>query len=128
MKRIAELFRRNWLGPLGLLGAAVAAAGILFPWKTVTGQGFINGTTDMVGWVLALLCLLYVLILFTHFRWNILLALAILVIGIYKYLQVAAETTLAPNVHPGIGLKLVMGGSLLMMAGTALLFRRKKEE
>lgn|GEM_PF-5893178 len=127
MSKISQLFRVNKLGPLGLIGAVAGVLGIFFPWKIVTGVGFINGTTDTLGWVMALLSALYALILFTNFKWNILLGLAVEIIALYIYFTVRKETRLQPGVEPGIGLYFLLAAGLLMILGTLLLFRSKKE-
>jgi hypothetical protein len=128
--KFRELFKQNRLSPLGLLGAVLTIAGVFFPWQITTlpgGRTFMeNGTLDILGWVLILLSVVYTLVLYTHFKWNILLAAGVKGIALYEYFRVMLETRSNPDTEPGLGVYFLLFSGLLMILGTVLLFRSKK--
>ncbi len=122
---IAKLFKVNKLGPLGLLAAIACFAGIVLPWKQ-TQHGLINGTLEPIGWIMAILIVLYVLLLFAHFKWNILVGLVLLIMSIYEWALVKGEITSNPTASVSYGLFVIMISSAVMILSKLLLFRKKK--
>lgn len=122
---IAKLFKVNKLGPIGLLAAIACFLGIILPWKQ-TQHGFINGTLEPIGWIMAILIVLYVLLLFANFKWNILLGFAMLIMSIYELWMVKAEIASDPKASVSYGLYVIMISALVMSLSKLLLFRKKK--
>lgn len=122
---IAKLFKVNKLGPLGLLAAIACFVGIFLPWKQ-TKIDLVNGTLEPLGWIMAILIVLYVLLLFANFKWNILLGVALLILSTYQYLQIRASMTVDADIQMKYGLYVIMISSLVMSVSKLLLFRKKK--
>lgn len=122
---IAKLFKVNKLGPVGLLAAIACFVGIILPWKQ-TQHGMINGTLEPIGWIMAILIVLYVLLLFANFKWNILLGLAMLILSIYEWVLARGEVSTDPLASVSYGLYVIMIGSFVMILSKVLLFRKKK--
>jgi hypothetical protein len=122
---IAKLFKVNKLGPLGLLAAIGCFVGIFLPWKQ-TQHGLINGTLEPLGWIMAILIVLYILLLFANFKWNILLGIALLIMSIYEWVLIKGELAGDPTASLGYGLYVIMICSLVMCLSKLLLFRKKK--
>ena len=122
---IAKLFKVNKLGPIGLLAAIACFVGIILPWKQ-TQHGFINGTLEPMGWIMAILIVLYVLLLFANFKWNILLGIALLIMGIYEWWLIRAEMASDSQASISYGLYVIMISALVMSLSKLLLFWKKK--
>jgi hypothetical protein len=122
---IAKLFKVNKLGPLGLLASIGCFVGIFLPWKQ-TQHGLINGTLEPLGWIMAILIVLYILLLFANFKWNILLGIALLIMSIYEWVLIKGELAGDPTASLGYGLYVIMICSLVMCLSKLLLFRKKK--
>lgn len=127
MSSIGKLFKTNKLGPLGLLAAVGAFVGVFLPWK-ITVHGLINGTLEPIGWIITVLIILYVLLLFAHFKWNILLGIVILSLATYEWWIIRGEIELDPTLRLSFGLPVIMISALVMSLSKVLLFRRKKTE
>ncbi len=131
---IAKLFKVNKLGPLGLLAATACAVGIFLPWKVaiITTAGktmriMSPGFYEPMGWIMGILIALYVLLLFANFKWNILLGIALLVMSIYQWWLIRAETSADPQTSVSYGLGVIIISSVVMSASKLLLFRKKKD-
>ena len=122
---IAKLFKVNKLGPVGLLAAIACFVGIILPWKQ-TQHGYINGTLEPMGWIMAILIVLYVLLLFANFKWNILLGIALLIMSIYEWWLIRAEMATDAQASISYGLYVIMISALVMSLSKLLLFRKKK--
>ncbi len=127
MANIVKLFKVNKLGPIGLLAACASFVGIFLPWKQ-TKIDLVNGTLEPLGWIMAILIILYVLLLFANFKWNILLGFAMLIISVYQYLEIRASMTVDPDIQMKYGLYVIMISSLVMALSKLLLFRKKKTQ
>jgi hypothetical protein len=132
---IAKLFKVNKLGPLGLLAAITCMIGIFLPWKvaTITSAGktltiMSPGLYEPMGWIMAILIVLYVLLLFAHFKWNILLGFALFFMSIYQWWIMRAEVSIDQQANVSYGLYVIMISSLVMSISKLLLFRKKKTE
>ena len=126
MASIAKLFKVNKLGPIGLLAAVACFVGIFLPWKQ-TEHGFINGTLEPVGWIMAILVVLYILLLFANFKWNILLGFALLIMSVYEWWMIHGEMADDPKASTSYGLYVIMISACMMSLSKLLLFRKKKE-
>jgi hypothetical protein len=124
---IGKLFKVNRLGPIGLLAAIGCFVGIFLPWKQ-TQHGLINGTLEPLGWIMAILIVLYVLLLFANFKWNILLGIALLIMSIYEWIQIKGELSTDPSASLSYGLYVIMICSLVMSLSKLLLFRKKRKD
>lgn len=122
---VAKLFKVNKLGPVGLLAAIACFVGIILPWKQ-TQHGLINGTLEPMGWIMGILIILYVLLLFANFKWNILLGLALLIMSIYEWVLARGEVSNDPTASVSYGLYVIMISSGVMILSKLLLFRKKK--
>lgn len=124
---IGKLFKVNKLGPIGLLASIACFVGIFLPWKQ-TQHGLINGTLEPLGWIMAILIILYVLLLFANFKWNILLGIALLIMSIYEWVLIKAELASDPLASLGYGLYVIMISSFVMSLSKVLLFRKKNKD
>jgi hypothetical protein len=124
---IGKLFKVNKLGPIGLLAAIGCFVGIFLPWKK-TQHGLINGTLEPLGWIMAILVVLYVLLLFANFKWNILLGIALLIMSIYEWVLIRGELASDPLASLGYGLYVIMICSLIMSLSKLLLFRKRRKD
>ena len=124
---IGKLFKVNKLGPIGLLAAIACFTGIFLPWKQ-TQHGLINGTLEPLGWIMAILIILYVLLLFANFKWNILLGIALLIMSIYEWFLIREELSTDPLSTMGYGLYVIMISSFVMSLSKVLLFRKKRKD
>ncbi len=124
---IGKLFKVNKLGPLGLLASIGCFVGIFLPWKQ-TQHGLINGTLEPLGWIMAILIVLYVLLLFANFKWNILLGIALLIMSIYEWVLIRGELSSDPLASLSYGLYVIMISSFIMSLSKVLLFRKKKPQ
>jgi hypothetical protein len=122
---VAKLFKVNKLGPVGLLAAIACFVGIVLPWKQ-TQHGFINGTLEPMGWIMAILIVLYILLLFANFKWNILVGLTLLIMSIYEWVLAKGEVSNDPTASVSYGLYVIMISSGVMILSKLLLFRKKK--
>lgn len=122
---VAKLFKVNKLGPVGLLAAIACFVGIVLPWKK-TVHGFINGTLEPMGWIMAILITLYILLLFANFKWNILVGLTLLIMSIYEWVLARGEVAGDPSASVSYGLYVIMISSVVMILSKLLLFRKKK--
>ncbi len=132
---IAKLFKVNKLGPIGLVASIVCFVGIFLPWKSVnivtTGRTInvlANGTLEPIGCIMAILIVLYVLLLFANFKWNILVGVAILIMSIYEWWLIRAEAAASPLTFSGYGLYVIMISAAVMSLSKILLFRKKKTD
>jgi len=123
---IAKLFKVNKLGPIGLLASISCLVGIVLPWKQ-TQHGLINGTLEPLGWIMAILIALYILLLFANFKWNILLGIALLIMSIYEWVLIRGELAADPTASVSYGLYVIMISSAVMSLSKVLLFRKKKK-
>ena len=131
---IAKLFKGNKLGPLGLLAAIACAVGIFLPWKvaTITTAGktlkiMSPGFYEPMGWIMGILIVLYILLLFAHFKWNILLGFALLIMSIYQWWLIRGEMAADSQASVSYGLYVIMVSSVVMLLSKLLLFRKKKD-
>src|SRR5688572_18411603 len=95
---IGKLFKVNKLGPVGLLAAIACLVGIMLPWKSATittagktSQIMSPGFYEPMGWIMAILVVLYILLLFAHFKWNILLGIALFFMSLYAWFTINEE-------------------------------------
>lgn len=123
---IAKLFKVNKLGPVGLLASISCFVGIILPWKQ-TQHGMINGTLEPLGWIMAILIILYILLLFANFKWNILLGIVLLIMSIYEWVLIRGELATDPTASVSYGLYVIMISSIVMSLSKLLLFRKKKK-
>lgn len=131
---IAKLFKVNKLGPVGLLAAIACAVGIFLPWKaaSITTSGktlkiMSPGFYEPMGWIMGILIVLYVLLLFANFKWNILLGFALLIMSIYQWWLIRGEMTADSQAGVSYGLYVIMISSVIMSLSKLLLFRKKKD-
>ena len=131
---IAKLFKVNKLGPLGLLAAIACFVGIFLPWKvaTISKAGktltvMSPGFYEPMGWIMAILIVLYVLLLFANFKWNILLGFALLIMSIYQWFMLKSEVAIDTQTSVSYGLYVIMISSFVMSLSKLLLVRKKKE-
>lgn len=130
---IAKLFKINKLGPVGLIAAIACFVGIFLPWKiaNISAAGKVirivaNGTLEPVGWIMAILIILYILLLFAHFKWNILVSIVILMMSIYEWWFIRGEIANNNEASMSYGLYVIIISSLVMSLSKLLLFRKKK--
>jgi ABC-type transport system involved in cytochrome bd biosynthesis fused ATPase/permease subunit len=130
---IAKLFKVNKLGPLGLVAAVTCMVGIFLPWKvaTISAAGktltiMSPGIYEPMGWIMAILIVLYVLLLFANFKWNILLGVALFLMSIYQWWMLRAEVAINQQANVSYGLYVIMISSLVMSISKLLLFRKQK--
>lgn len=128
MSRFVKLVKGNFLGPIGIIGVIGVFVGIIFPWR-ISVNGAHNGTWDFLGLMIAVLAVLYLLLLFAHFKWNIIIPFVILGLAVWKYvvfkIQFSADSITIKEL--GIGLPIIMISSALMMLGKVVLFFKKKK-
>lgn len=132
---IAKLFKVNKLGPIGLLASISCFIGIFLPWKkasivtagktiTIMSPGFY----EPLGWIMGILIVLYILLLFANFKWNILLGIALLIMSIYEWTMIRSELAQDPTAEVSYGLYVIMISSVIMSLSKVLLFRKKKKQ
>jgi hypothetical protein len=130
---IGKLFKVNKLGPLGLLSAMACFVGIFLPWKITAIKSTsmivlvpVNGTLEPMGWIMAILIVLYIMLLFANFKWNILLGFALLIMSVYEYVLIMREVAEDPLAKMSYGLYVIMISAVVMSLSKLLLFRKKE--
>ncbi|MBE2246626.1 MAG: hypothetical protein IAE67_05165 [Candidatus Competibacteraceae bacterium] len=134
--------KRNPIIIIGVIGTLMAAAAMIIPWRKAPlhqtmEMVYLNGLNELYGIICFALIFLFYMLLNNRVKWAVIPASLCFLIAVVRFVQIMGSTnrineslSADPNLINmagiGWGIYLLMAGSVIMIAASALLFRRQQ--